>query len=85
MSNEYKDWLADRKENLELADRRGDRFCSDMCKMMYIEKLSLDEFWHELSSHWEDYKKNMICLHGEDFKEYPEMSIKRFANWLDMD
>jgi len=85
MSNEYLDWIADRNENLKLANERGDRFCSDMCKMMYFEKYTLDEFWEELQESWPEFKKNMEHLHGKEFALYPEEMMGLFGAWMEME
>ena len=85
MSNEYDELVADRNENLKIANERGDRFCSDMCKMMYLEKFTLDEFWETLQESWPAFKNNMEKNHDKDFMLYPEIMIKLFGSWMEME
>jgi hypothetical protein len=53
--------------------------------MMYEDKISLDDFWDELSQSWPEFKKNMEHLHGENFMLYPEEMIGLFGSWMEME
>lgn len=71
---------------MDIFDPSDEKFkdinCTEMCKMCYGSKRTLDQFWNILSHHWEPFKKNMESLNYPE-KNWPEDIMKTFAAWLE--
>ena len=60
-----------------------ERHCTEMCKLCYSRKITLDQFWIELNSSWESFKINMESLNYPK-ENYPEDIMETFTAWLEM-